>query len=202
MHQKASSYGLRLRVLFCFNYLQTRIIGATVFIGKKLMISNDYYSRSFIIEENIFCCCLAYLWALLFALHQKRCWPSLSRTWCPWCFQGAVDVRQFSRYIFVPGSLDDSCLQGCKTAECLRPACFIQTVYLNLFLNDVNETHCTCTGCALCQQPSKTDSFHCRILLHALSELLAHCFTLYSILWYLSYYRIRYYRIIEWCFLN
>lgn len=60
-----------------------------------------------------------------------------------------MDIRQLSRHVLVPGSLDDSCLQRCKTAEWLKPACFIHTVYLN-------------RGCHLCQPPSKTENLNYR----------------------------------------
>lgn len=40
---------------------------------------------------------------------------SAGNSWCPPCFPWAADSRQSSGPALQPGSLDDSCLQGCST---------------------------------------------------------------------------------------
>lgn len=156
-------------IFSCFKCLYTKI-NYRKCLGMKLKITNDVliaivhinYLKPLQVNHNVSAVkktslrliCWIFFWTHLRCIfwETKRCWTLLSCTWCPWCFQWATDIRLLRRHVLVPGSLDDSCLQGCKAAEWLKPACFIQTVNLNVCLNYVNTTHRTCRGCHLCQE--------------------------------------------------
>lgn len=95
------------------------------------------------------------------------CLAGISRS-SQW-FSSAVDSRLSSQPALQPGSLDDSCLQGCSTVT--NSSVFHSNCASPLCKNDISKTRRTCRGRRLCQQPFTTRKKSAQTLLPDVTEL-------------------------------